>query len=260
MRRPMASAGEYPKSRSAPGFHPTTVPSRSMVTIATGLVSTSASEYCFWRWISRKSPALWMASTDCGREGLKGGDDLGREGAPLPPQDHEPTEQPFLPDEGQREERAHAFPVEEALAPGARRAATRPAMSATWTGSRITPARPIAPSPSPMGAARRASTCSGETWCVARCMEALGGLVELVDDPWSLPDSWTARLTMVSSTVSRSSVEPTAWLTSPSARSSPTERVSSLRPRLQLLEQPDVLDRDHRLVGEGLEERDLSLA
>ena len=35
-----------------------------MVAIATGLVSTSASEYCFWRWISRKSPALWMASTD----------------------------------------------------------------------------------------------------------------------------------------------------------------------------------------------------
>ncbi len=45
--------------------------------------------------------------------------------------------------------------------------------------------------------------------------------------PWSLPESWTARLTMVASTVSRSSVEPTAWLTSPSARSSPTERVSS---------------------------------
>ena len=64
MRRPRASAGVYPKSRSAPGFQPTTVPARSMVTIATGLVSTSASEYCFWRWISRKSPALWMASTD----------------------------------------------------------------------------------------------------------------------------------------------------------------------------------------------------
>jgi hypothetical protein len=36
-----------------------------MVAIATGLVCTRASEYCFWRWISRKSPALWMASTDC---------------------------------------------------------------------------------------------------------------------------------------------------------------------------------------------------
>src|SRR5262245_8269524 len=30
-----------------------------------------------------------------------------------------------------------------------------------------------------------------------------------------------------------------------------------LRPRLQLLEQADVLDRDHRLVGKGLEQRDL---
>ncbi len=30
-----------------------------------------------------------------------------------------------------------------------------------------------------------------------------------------------------------------------------------LRPRLQLLEQAHVLDRDHRLVGEGLEQSDL---
>ena len=30
-----------------------------------------------------------------------------------------------------------------------------------------------------------------------------------------------------------------------------------LRARLQLLEQADVLDGDHRLVGEGLEQRDL---
>src|SRR5262249_24480847 len=30
-----------------------------------------------------------------------------------------------------------------------------------------------------------------------------------------------------------------------------------LRPRLHFLEQPDVLDRDHRLAGEGLEDVDL---
>ena len=38
--------------------------------------------------------------------------------------------------------------------------------------------------------------------------------------PASVPEIWTALATMVVSTVSRSSVELTAWLTSPSARSS----------------------------------------
>ena len=75
--------------------------------------------------------------------------------------------------------------------------------------------------------------------------------------PPSVPESWTARATMVSSTVSRSRVELTAWPTSPSAFSSPTDRVSSARPRLQFLEQPHVLDGDDRLVGEGLEQLDL---
>jgi hypothetical protein len=45
--------------------------------------------------------------------------------------------------------------------------------------------------------------------------------------PASVPDSWTARDTMVDSTVARSSVELTAWLTWPSARNSSTERASS---------------------------------
>ena len=36
------------------------------------------------------------------------------------------------------------------------------------------------------------------------------------------------------------------------------ERLLQLRsPRLHLLEQPHILDRDHRLVGEGLDELDL---
>ena len=59
------------------------------------------------------------------------------------------------------------------------------------------------------------------------------------------------------STVSRSRVELSARLTSPSAVSSSTERVSVLRPRLEFLEQPHVLDRDHRLVGEGRDQLDL---
>ena len=62
---------------------------------------------------------------------------------------------------------------------------------------------------------------------------------------------------MVASTVSRSSVELTAWLTSPSARSSPTDRVRSCVRASSSCEQADVLDRDHRLVGEGLEQLDL---
>src|SRR5262249_30225858 len=75
--------------------------------------------------------------------------------------------------------------------------------------------------------------------------------------PALLPDSWTAWLTIVSSTVSRSSVEPTAWLTSPSARSSPTDRVSSRVPRPQPPKHPRVRVGAPRLVGERLEELDL---
>src|SRR6516162_3301673 len=45
--------------------------------------------------------------------------------------------------------------------------------------------------------------------------------------PASVPEIWVALATMVSSTVCKSSVEFTAWDTSPSARSSSTECVSS---------------------------------
>ena len=52
MWRPMASSGWYPKSRVAAGFQADTFSPRSIVTMATGLISTSASKYCFWRRIS----------------------------------------------------------------------------------------------------------------------------------------------------------------------------------------------------------------
>ena len=42
----------YPKSRVAAGFQAECVPPRSIVTMATGLISTSDSKYCFWRRIS----------------------------------------------------------------------------------------------------------------------------------------------------------------------------------------------------------------
>ncbi len=57
--------------------------------------------------------------------------------------------------------------------------------------------------------------------------------------------------------MSRSRVELSARPTSPSARARSTERVRSWRPRLELLEQAHVLDGDHRLVGEGLQQLDL---
>ena len=62
---------------------------------------------------------------------------------------------------------------------------------------------------------------------------------------------------MAWSTASRLSVELTAWPTSPSARSWSTERPSSAVRCCSSLNSRDVLDRDDRLVGEGLEQRDL---
>ncbi len=46
---PTASVEAYPNSRSAAGFQALTTSSRSMTTIATGLASTRASKYVFWR-------------------------------------------------------------------------------------------------------------------------------------------------------------------------------------------------------------------
>ena len=61
-------------------------------------------------------------------------------------------------------------------------------------------------------------------------------------------------------TVSRSSVELTAWLTSPSARSSSTERPSSVVLIAQLVEQTNVLNGDDGLVGECGDQLDLLVA
>ena len=50
--RPLASSAVKPNSRVAAGFQPSTRSSRSIVTTAAGLISTSDSKYCFWRRIS----------------------------------------------------------------------------------------------------------------------------------------------------------------------------------------------------------------
>ena len=72
--------------------------------------------------------------------------------------------------------------------------------------------------------------------------------------PPSVPESWSAwgddgREHLIG----RSSVELTAWPTSPNACS------YSGQPLLQFLEPPGILNGDHRLVGEGFEKLDLLL-
>ena len=92
-----------------------------------------------------------------GREGLQHGDDLGGERAPLAPENDEAAEEPPLADERDGEERAHAFTREER--PHLRRDERQSvSMSATCTGSRVMPARPMAPSPRRTGVARSASS------------------------------------------------------------------------------------------------------
>ena len=129
-------------------------------------------------------------------------------------------------------------------------------MSATSIGSRLSAGLADGPSPRRRGDARRiASSSSSMRWLAWR-RNASRRLVVPVDGPGAASDSSTARLTMVSSTVSRSRVELTAWLTSPRAWSSPTERVSACV-RAPALEEADVLDGDDGLVGEGLQQLDL---
>ncbi len=55
MLRPIASRSLYPKRLSAAEFHDVTLSSRSIVTIAVGLSSSSDSRYCLRRWSSRTS-------------------------------------------------------------------------------------------------------------------------------------------------------------------------------------------------------------
>ena len=73
----------------------------------------------------------------------------------------------------------------------------------------------------------------------------------------SAPASWLARETIVSSTVSTSSVELTARLISPRAVSFSTDWVSSPVRASSSLNRRTFSIGDDRLVGEGLEERDL---
>ena len=167
MGRPRDSASVWPKSCSAPGFQPTTRPSRSTVTIATGLVSTIASAYCFRRWISRKSPALWMARTDWVAKAWRVETTSGEKAARSCRMMTRPPS---------------SWPSRTSGTASSARVPSRTWSARMWvgmschsswvsvicTGSRLTPARPTAPSPSRIGADRTTSRCSDEMRCVAR--------------------------------------------------------------------------------------------
>ena len=75
--------------------------------------------------------------------------------------------------------------------------------------------------------------------------------------PPSMPGSCVACATIVASTVSRSSVEPTAWPTALRALSWSSDRVSSSVRASSSRNRRAVLDRDDRLVGESAQHRDL---
>ena len=130
-------------------------------------------------------------------------------------------------------------------------------MSGTWDGSSVMAVRPITPSPFRIRVARRASASTSA--CLGRhpLDELLGDLVVLehhaavqprqLDGPRD--DGGQHRLEI------ERRADRTADLAE--GRELLDGAGQLLRPRLQLGEQPHVLDRDHRLVGEGLNERNL---
>ena len=75
--------------------------------------------------------------------------------------------------------------------------------------------------------------------------------------PRRVPESWTARPTIVVSTVSQIEGGADRPPDLAEGRELLDRAGELLRPRLQLGQQARILDRDHRLIGEGLEERDL---
>src|SRR5262245_50594492 len=127
-------------------------------------------------------------------------------------------------------------------------------MSGTWTARRPMGSWPRIPwSPLRSGVPRANSTSRGSRLRVARKWNcsATSSYSKIVQP--SAPMRSFARVTIVLSTTSTSSVELSAWLTSPRARNSPTDLVSLACPRLELLEQTHILNGDDRLIGEGLQ-------
>ena len=135
--------------------------------MATGLVSTRASEYCFCRWISRNSPALWMASPDWVANVWSMATTSG-ENAPRSRRrmTSPPSRRSSRTSGTARSERSPCWVRRRWTWGATRRAAA--STSATSTGARSTPARPMAPSPSRIGAARTASRNADGIWWATR--------------------------------------------------------------------------------------------
>ena len=207
--------------------------------------------------ISRNSRAFWMASADCVAKVFSRSMTSGANSPGALPVHDQPAEQVVLAQQRHRQQRPVAQPDEDL---------PDPALVAALVDD-VADLRPARRSPPAARARLRpcgsASARSAVDQLVGQAGPSRAGRTPRAprrtrrSTPPSMPASWVARETIVLSTVSRSSVELTAWPTSPSAFSSPTERVSSAVRASQLLEQPHVLDGDHRLVGEGLEQRDL---
>src|SRR5947208_2005347 len=100
-------------------------------------------------------------------------------------------------------------------------------MSGIWRGSRVTAIWPTAPSPRRRRVARSRADWLSSVLSVARAENSsLSSSYSKIVPP-SVPESWTARPTIVVRTVSRSREELTARPTSPRAVSCSTVRVSS---------------------------------
>ena len=200
-----------------------------------------------------EQPGVLDGEHRLGREGLERGDDLGREGAPLAAQDDQAPEEPLLAHERDREERMGALP--DVQLPGLR--SDQPGVLLD-VGDLDGLADHPGPADRSLAEPDRRRPERGELLrrhlVGGSRVKALGSLVELVQDA-----------VVAAGELDRSAddgrehgleVERGAHgLADLAERAELAHRPRQVGgPRLQLLEQPDVLDGDDRLVGEGLEE------
>ena len=118
-------------------------------------------------------------------------------------------------------------------------------------------ARPIAPSPLRKGIARRAWTNAASKLCVARTLNSSVALFVLVDRAAVGP----GQLTRTGDDRLEHDLQIERRADRPADLPQRLQLLDGSRqlagPGLQLLEEPDVLDGDHRLVGEGFDQFDL---
>ena len=209
---------------------------------------------------SRKSRAFWIARADCVAKVCEERDDVRRRTRPALADDDEAPEHAILAE--QRDGETARMPAaEQRLAQPALRRPPRPRCPGPAPARASPPSVRRLPRPCERATARwtaceqRASSCS----CAARELEVARAPRRTRRRRRRRARRARRRASRWSvSTVSRSSEELTAWPTSPSAVS--RHRAGQLRrPRLKLLEQAHVLDGDHGLIGEGLQELDLRL-